>query len=202
MQYLQKFKLTNKKSVIDKILKKWKIINDDIKNRYDIIKDYEYTKYLLKMSIENKIYNDQREIISWLDSLSIIYKMNQRIDELNKNIFFENIDVIQEYCIPFFPKRADYLLIQKNKIIILEFSFEKWMDKDYQYNTKLNQVIGYKELLSNLLPKNIEIGTYTFLIKPTENDSNSNDKQIDNLISYIEYFFKDKTTALNELEKL
>lgn len=36
----------------------------------------------------------------------------------------------------------------------------------YKFEDKLNQAAGYKELLSNVMPPHIEIGTYTFLIEP------------------------------------
>ena len=78
-----------------------------------------------------------------------------------------NLKILQEYCIPYSRKRADYLLIYDNKILILEFSFNK-LNYEFNYETKLQQAIGYKELLSNILPKEIEIGTYTFLLEPEE----------------------------------
>ena len=59
------------------------------------------------------------------------------------------IRILQEYCIPYSCKRADYLLVYENKILILEFSFNK-LGYELQYETKLQQAIGYKEIIDYL----------------------------------------------------
>ena len=123
---------------------------------------------------------------------------------INKTkINLDEFKLIQEFHIPFTNKRADYLIINKNKILILEFSYSHWKDTEYQFQTKLNQVINYKELLSNLISKNIEIGTYTFIINPENINHLANEEQIQNLNNYIEFFFKERyIDALEEIYKL
>ncbi|MDE6188765.1 MAG: hypothetical protein K2G37_00565 [Clostridia bacterium] len=67
----------------------------------------------------------------------------------------------------------------------------------------MQQAIGYKELLSNILPKEIDIATYTFLLEPEEDERGRsilieidgeeyypNHWKIEDLANYIEKFFK------------
>lgn len=96
------------------------------------------------------------------------------MEKFDYDNLLNNIRIIQEFHISFTNKRADYSLIYENKIIIIEFSYNKFDNEDYHYNIKLNQLIGYKELISNILPKDIDISTYTFLLHPEEIDENSN----------------------------
>ena len=201
MKYLFKGKIKEFKDFTkgDLGLNKWLVYEETIKDRYEQVKEYSYFKKLNDLAEKHNLYFDETEIISWLDSQKIMLKV---IKELIMNIVDE-IDIIQEFHIPFTNKRADYLLVKDNKIIIIEFSYSNLEKKDYQYQTKLNQVINYKELLSNVISKNIEIGTYTFIIHPEEDNKDSNTEQINNFINYINYFFKDrKLSAIDELNKL
>lgn len=142
----------------------WFIRDDKITNRTDAIYlSDRYGKIKQQADINGISYNDI-EVATWFDTLVTLYYVFDRVeDEDIRN----NLKILQEYCIPYSRKRADYLLIYDNKILILEFSFNK-LNYEFNYETKLQQAIGYKELLSNILPKEIEIGTYTFLLEPEE----------------------------------
>lgn len=130
-------------------------------------------------------------------------KVINHVNRLNFDNLLNNIRIIQDFHIPFTNKRADYLLVYENKIIIIEFSYNKFENKDYHYNIKINQVIRYKELIINIVPKNIDISTHTFLLHPEEIDENSNQEQIENFVKYIKLFMEKKSIcAYEELEKL
>ena len=191
---LKEFKeFTNK----DLSLYKWKVYEQEIKDRFNQIKDYKYTNLLTIKA--NTVLNeyDQTEIISWLDSEMIMLKI---IKQLNKKLI-DGITIIQELHIPFTNKRADYILTKNNKILILEFSYSEEKYSNYQYQTKLNQVINYKELLNNIFPKHIEIGTFTFIIHPEDKNEESNCKDMKRLTDLINYFFEEtKESALYYLE--
>lgn len=158
---------------------------------------------LICLAEERGIVANENEVISWLDTLKQMYIIISHID-------YDDIKIIQELKMPLSNKRADYLLIKDNKILIFEFSFENTKN-EYQFESKLHQAIGYKEILQGVLPPHIEIATHTFLIKPERNilsqesdDLNSNanfDAQL-KAAQFINYFFKNtKTNAFNELEK-
>ena len=97
------------------------------------------------------------------------------LDYVNPEIRNE-LQILQEMEIPFTHKRADYVLVYRRKILIIEFSFQK-LNGRYKFEDKLNQTVGYKELLSNVMPPHIEIGTYTFLIERETNKSGNTIKK-------------------------
>lgn len=173
--------------------------DDKITNRTDAIYlSDRYGKIKQQADINGISYNDI-EVATWFDTLVTLYYVFDRVeDEDIRN----NLKILQEYCIPYSRKRADYLLIYDNKILILEFSFNK-LNYEFNYETKLQQAIGYKELLSNILPKEIEMGTYTFLLEPEEDargktiyfevdgeKHTANHWKMYDLAKYIEKFFK------------
>jgi hypothetical protein len=178
-------------------LENWFILKDKISKRTDSVQStLRFSKIKNQADKQEISYNDT-EVVTWFDSLHALYLAFDRTED---DYLKQNIIIFQEYCIPYSRKRADYLLLYDNKILILEFSFNK-LDLEFNYETKLQQAIGYKELLSNILPKEIEIGTYTFLLEP-EADENwhslyidgtnlpPNHYKIDDLANYIEKFFK------------
>lgn len=191
-------------------IENWGIYGQTVKDRLKQIKDKNYYKSLQLLAKQRKIPAHEAEILSWLDTLNIMYYALEFIDEK----ILEDITIIQEYKIPFSNKRADYLLVYQNKILILEFSFDRLGDK-YKYETKLGQAIGYKELLTSILPSNIEVGTYTYIIEPEVDDSGNilekynkytdreelaNNEKTETLGKYISWFFqKDKKIALERL---
>lgn len=188
-------------------LNHWYIRNDTIKNRTRAASSYSRFVTLKERAIKSGIPFNETEIITWLDTLCTLCCVFSSIkDEYLKN----HIKIFQEYCIPFSNKRADYLLVYDNKVLIIEFSFDK-LGKDYFYETKLQQAIGYKELLSNILPKEIEIGTYTFMLEAEEDKNGNtilvgenlpNHGKIDALANFIEEFFKkNKNLALTSLKR-
>ncbi len=163
--------------------------------------DYTYKyQYLKKLSDEQEIKVQTAEIVSWLDTLNIMYYV---LDYVNPEIRNE-LQILQEMEIPFTHKRADYVLVYRRKILIIEFSFQK-LNGRYKFEDKLNQAVGYKELLSNVMPPHIEIGTYTFLIEPETNKSGNtikkfnkysneqelpNNEKIQEFGGYISLFFQ------------
>ena len=164
-------------------LENWKIYNKTIEERTSLIQENTYYKKFINIADFYKISYNKTEIISWIDNLFIIYRTLEGIKEK-----INNLKIIQEMNIPFTKKRADIILIKDDKILIIEFSYNKW-DEEYRYSIKLEQAITYKELLKNILPENIKIANYTFLIKPEEENELSNEESIKNLQKYILYFF-------------
>lgn len=184
----------------DLYLASWLVYNMDAKDRAKMI-DYTYKyQYLKKRSEEQGINVKSAEIVSWLDTLNIMYYV---LDYVNPKIRNE-LHILQEMEIPFTNKRADYVLVYRKKILIIEFSFQK-LEGYSKYEAKLNQAAGYKELLSNVMPPHIEIGTYTFLIEPetdqfgnvvkrlnkyTNEQELPNNEKIQEFGGYINLFFQ------------
>lgn len=215
MKYL--YKLTYEE-LIDLVenklkIKKWFIYKQKASDRINQIETKPYFLELSAQAYKNGIKAQPAEKLSWLDTLNLLYYSLKYVNEE----ILDDLTIIQEYKIPFSNKRADYILVYQNKILIIEFSFDKLGDV-YKYENKLNQAMGYKELLSNLLPPHIEVGTYTFILE-AEIDENgkeieklnkyehqkelANNEKIQDLGKYISLFFKkEQELALLQLEFL
>ena len=191
-------------------IESWCVRNDDLQSRTESIYRSERFK-ILKEKAESKGYSfNDDEIVTWLDTLNILYYV---FDKIEDGVLRNKIRILQEYCIPYSCKRADYLLVYENKILILEFSFNK-LGYELQYETKLQQAIGYKELLENILSKDVDIGTYMFLVEAEEDkwgsaiyvddsDNLPNNRKIENLAKYIEKFFgKYEDLAIDALKRI
>ena len=175
----------------DLFLDGWTIFNEGIQYRMDRVKDaYSYQGSLMEarynsivaQADRNGIGYNENEIVTWFDTLTVMYHVFQQMED---EALRDHIVILQEYCIPYSNKRADYVLCYDNKILIIEFSFRK-LGYELQYETKLHQAIGYKELIGNILPKEIDIGTYTYLVDP---GLISDSPKVYDLAAYIEKFF-------------
>ena len=147
----------------------WLVRNAGIQERTNCIKGTPKFDILNKIAQAKGYRFSDIEVVTWIDSLSILYRAFAQIEDER---LLNEITILQEYCIPYSNKRADFMLVHHNKILILEFSFRKlgYELKYLQYETKLTQAMGYKELLLSLLPREVDIGTYTFLVEAEEED--------------------------------
>lgn len=215
MKYLYRVSVKNLEKLIeDKLrIKNWKVYDLPASQRIDEIKTWSCFNVLTGRAKLKEIHARPAEILSWMDTLNLLYYSLQNVTDKVR----DELTIIQEYQIPFTNKRADYVLVYRNKILIVEFSFDRLGDI-YKYETKLTQAMGYKELLSNVLPSYIEIGTYTFLIDPeidangdqilkwnkfTQNEDLANNERIQEFGNYIDRFFSKETyAALSQLDFL
>lgn len=193
MKYLYKMDWAALQQLVqfDLFLDGWTIFNEGIQYRMDRVKDaYSYQGSLMEarynsivaQADRNGIGYNENEIVTWFDTLTVMYHVFQQMED---EALRDHIVILQEYCIPYSNKRADYVLCYDNKILIIEFSFHK-LGYELQYETKLHQAIGYKELIGNILPKEIDIGTYTYLVDP---GLISDSPKVYDLAAYIEKFF-------------
>ena len=214
MKYLYQFSIDGLDKLVENELNlsRWYIRDDKIRSRTDAIHFSERYNKIKKQADNNGIsYNDE-EIVTWFDTLVMLYCAFGKVKDSSIR---KDLRILQEYCIPYSNKRADYLFLYENRILILEFSFNR-LNYELNYETKLQQAIGYKELLSNILPKEIDIGTYTFIVKPEEDEHGKplskeidgeeyypNDWKINDLANYIEKFFtKNSGFAYNAISQI
>lgn len=215
MKYLYRVSVKNLEKLIENKLriKNWKVYDLPASERIEEIKTWSFFNILKERAQMKEIQAKPAEILSWVDTLNLLYYSLQNVIDRVR----DELTIIQEYQIPFTHKRADYVLVYQNKILIVEFSFERLGDK-YKYDKKLTQAIGYKELLTNVLPNYIEIGTYTFIIDPevnkfgeeilkwnkyTKEKDLANNERIQEFGYYINRFFtKETCVAMSQLDFL
>ena len=178
-------------------LNEWIIWNAPLAKRTESARELKRFDIIKNKAIENGFTEIDNEIVTWLDTLTMLYRALKIIEDLELK---ENLKIFQEFRMPYSRKRTDYLLVYDNKILILEFSFDK-LGYAQRYEDKLHQASGYKEILGVFLPKDIDIGTYTFLIAPDEDDEGRriyvseekrrvNDDKVEELANVIVKFFK------------
>ncbi len=187
----------------------WLVYDDGAVSRKNMISDKSYFKTLRQRADEQGIRASDEEVLSWLDTLNLLFHSLKNVNER----ILDRLQIIQEYQIPFTKRRADYLLVYENKILIIEFSFDK-LGNEYKFENKLSQAIHYKELLSNIMPNHIKIGTYTFMISPevdreggdimsynkyTQQDELANSEKMIDLSEYIMFFFSGSSDAMMHL---
>lgn len=184
---------------------------EEIKKQYPkianwIINDLPYEERIKKLQNSNlfkeltkKLENDNytlNEKLSWIDSLNLIYRIFAS-EKLNEEIK-RDARIIQEYIIPYTKNnRSDFLIIKDNKILILEFTFQK-----SKYLIKAQQCFTYKQILQQFLPNNIEIISYVFSYgNEDKNEHVIIETQIEQCVSFLNFFFN-SGKAYEELEKI
>ncbi len=176
-------------------INKWIISDVSWDERLEKLENSTLFKELTSNISENKKYSN-KDILSWIDSLSLIYRIFES-QNLNEEIR-RDAKLIQEYSIPYTRNnRCDFLLIKDNKICILEFTF-----KISSYLVKAQQCFTYKQILQQFLPANIEIISYVFsYTSENKEDHVKLDSQIKQCTDFLNFFFN-SGKALDELNKI
>lgn len=145
-----------------------------------------------------------KEILSYFDTLSLMYQIVNSIEEDN---FSRNAKIIMEY-VPKFDigqDRCDYVIAYKNLLIIFEFGRCKNRSqiKNIRFK-KESELEYYKSQIEKNVGKEIVIKTRA-IIYQSETDSNAveeNDNEIDITIQQIEnwlkYAYRDAIDYLDE----
>lgn len=161
--------------------KKSKIYNEIIKKANDFI-----TKQNIKLE----------EITSWIDSMYLINRVFNH-EDLNKEIKKRN-SIIQEYIIPYTKdNRADMIICKDNKLVIIEFTYEK-----SHYISKAQQCFVYKEILKQQLNNKIECYSYIFSYTNEESESKTGELKLEEQIEDLIRFLNTNLTDNNAYESL
>ena len=161
--------------------KKSKIYNEIIKKANDFI-----TKQNIKLE----------EITSWIDSMYLINRVFNH-EDLNKEIKKRN-SIIQEYIIPYTKdNRADMIICKDNKLVIIEFTYEK-----SHYISKAQQCFVYKVILKQQLNNKIECYSYIFSYTNEESESKTGELKLEEQIEDLIRFLNTNLTDNNAYESL
>jgi hypothetical protein len=177
-------------------IKSWIISSGKYEDRLKKLSNSNIYKSITEHAKSFILKHNEKEILSWIDSLDLINKIFQN-DNLNQELK-DSAVIIQEYVLPYTKNnRPDFLIIKNNKILILEFTFQNSIFID-----KAQQCFTYKQILEQFLPKNIECISYIFsYTNETKEDNENLNNQVNTCISFINHFFE-TTQAYNELAKL
>ena len=176
----------------------WKIKNIDYKERIERTKKSKIFQEIISKA--NSFINNQKinleEIVSWIDAL---YLVNEVLNhELLDDEIKHNNSIIQEYIIPYTKdNRADIIICKNNKLVILEFTYEK-----SKYISKAQQCFVYKEILKQQLNNKIECYSYVFSYTNEESESIKGEYKLEEQIEDLVRFLNTNLTDNNALESL
>lgn len=174
----------------------WKIEEGKMNERGKQIEEKKYTKMLRGLFKEKNFFRRNvslAEIISWLDNLTLIQRLLDKLETSLTSDVFENLEISVEYMIKMSKRmRVDYVIVYKSNILILELrtvsSFNKVRPT---WDKKFQELLVYKELMSYYIKnKNMIcyalIPLYEFSNKfRIEKHIDNNNKQLDYLVEYI-----------------
>lgn len=175
----------------------WKIRSGRLNDRGKEIENKPYTKFL-RESFQEKGFFRMRvsiaEIISWLDTVSIMKRLFDKLEKQLSSIEFNRIELSIEYMIQMSKRmRVDYLIIYKNRILLLEFRTVSQFEKIRPtWDYKFKELIQYKELMSYYLFDQL-IRVYAFIPLYEYNGKILNSKNIaynNNQIDFLAEFIK------------
>lgn len=135
----------------------------------------------------------KKEILSYLDTLSLMYKVVNNVDNED---FFRNAKIIMEYV----PNndngkdRCDYIITYRNLLIIFEFG--RCKDRNQikeRRNIKEEELDNYKKQIKRIVSKDIIIETQAFIYQPEVNykAEQENEQEINNTVDLIEKWLED-----------
>ena len=176
----------------------WKIKNIKYKERVEKVVTARIFKEIQEKAKDfietQKISNE--EIVSWIDALYLINQVFKN-ENLDKEIKKRN-SIIQEYIIPYTKdNRADMIICKDNKLVILEFTYEK-----SKYINKAQQCFVYKEILKQQLNNKIECYSYVFSYTNEETENLKGELKLEEQIEDLVRFLNENLTDNNALESL
>lgn len=161
----------------------WRISKSLLKERARIHSKTEIFRELKEMYIKKGLsffeLKDE-EVITWIDTLLILRRCF--INLMNKGKLNEKISIIMEYPFVFGNfMRTDYLITYEKFAIILEFGMfnQDEKRKEERYTKKIQENIGHRNILRNMLSDKTKIYSYVFMYRP-EYDPNNESLIYDN----------------------
>jgi len=164
----------------------WNIEKQLLKNRVDFYASMDIISSLRNQFKAREISIwplKEEEIITWLDTLSIMRRLMLIVFE--KGIEIDKLQIFMEYPLLYGNHmRADYLMIYDRLIIVLEFGMFNQDEKrtEERYTKKLQDSINYRQILSNLISREVKIVNYSMIYRPEFDRSSKT--QIDENIVY------------------
>jgi len=170
----------------------WQIRHGLLNARGKEIEDRRYTKFLRKAFYDSGFFRMQvsiAEIVSWLDTTSLMERVFEVLQQKLEVEVFESIEMSLEYMIKMSKRmRIDYLLQYKDKVLLIEFRTVDQFNKIRPtWDYKFKELLQYKELMSYyVLDKTLRI--YAFIPLYEYNGKVLNQKHRDYNNNQVEFF--------------
>lgn len=198
----------------------WKIEKQLLKDRAIKYSNIAIFRELKSEYLKKKISIFQlkdEEVVTWLDTMLLIRRVFSQMFELGT--LRPDLTVLMEYPFVFGNyMRTDYLILYQDLIVTIELGMfnQDEKRKEERYTKKVQETIGHKHVLSQMLSNKITINSYVIIYKPEFDRSNSeslvenikyNNTEIKKLSNFLDLHFtnQDKqnvTQQLIDLEEL
>ena len=152
---------------------KWQIEKQLLSERANFHSKNEIFKELKKTYLEKNLsifLLKDEEVITWLDTISIMRRIFSHMIDIGT--LRSNAVILMEY--PFLfgnHMRTDYVIIFHNLIITIEFGMfnQDEKRKEERYTKKVQESIGHKHILTQMLDKSTTVASYVMIYKPEYN---------------------------------
>jgi len=195
----------------------WMIEKQLLKERVQIYKEHVKFKFMRERFNRSDLsiwQLKEEEIITWFDTMLLLRRIMNNISNQGQNM--EKVLLIMEYPLIYGNHmRSDYLILYDRLAIVLEFGMFNQDEKrsEERYTKKLQESISYRQIISNIIDKSIDVVNYVMIYKPEYNrlsksnmDENIlyNYKEIDALSRFIISHIKKQlgNTAFNQLDDI
>lgn len=177
----------------------WKITTARNNLRGEVIRDKPYVNRIRELFAEKKLFRRNisiAEIVSILDSYSIMMRAFDKLKALCNNEEWSAIKLHSEYKIYFSKnRRIDFVLEYEERLLLIEFRVSNiFPNVSTIWQKKENELLVYKELLNNYLSDSYKIHLYAFIAmseyegrKPIPKHIKYND---DNARFFAEYVYE------------
>jgi hypothetical protein len=164
----------------------WEIEKELLKTRvstYQTLDQFiEFKENFIKKNIS--IFDlKSEEVITWFDTTKLMRRLF--LELYAKGINTEEVSILMEYPVVFGNHmRTDYVLVYDRLIIVLEFGMFNQDERrsTERYTKKLQESISYRQILSNVMPREIKVINYVMIYRPEY--SRTNHKRLDENIEY------------------
>jgi len=177
----------------------WRITTAQNNVRGAIIRDKSYVNRIREMFAEKKLFRRNisiAEIVSILDSYSVMLRAFKELKQLCKQSEWNNIRLHSEYKIYFSKnRRIDFIIEYGARILLVEFRVSNiFPNVSTIWQKKESELLVYKELLRNYLPEPYRIHLYAFIAMSEYDKRQAIPKHIkynkDNAKFFAEYVYE------------
>ena len=151
-------------------IEKWRIEKQLLKERVEKYGNNESFFNLKKQFNEKKLSMwelKDEEVITWMYTSILIRRL--LVELFKKGINAEQILIVMEYPLVFGNHmRSDYLIVYDRLIVVLEFGMFNQDEKrsEERYTKKLQESINYRQLIGNMVSKEIQVVNYVMIYLP------------------------------------
>jgi len=195
----------------------WKIEKQLLKERVQIYKNEHFFITLERQFKKQELTIwelKQEEVITWIDTMMLLRRILLKLFQRGSNV--SKMNIIMEYPLVYGNHmRSDYLIVYDRLIVVLEFGMFNQDEKrsEERYTKKLQESINYRQIIGNLVEKEVSVVNYVMIYKPEydrilgkklQENITYNDSEIDLLTFFLLKNIKkqDNLSGLKQLELL